>query len=262
MTMTHSSEQEINGAALLRIVLVVLAMLVSLGLAGCGGGGSDQTPANVYGEGMYHGTLTGTPESSFRLLVLEGGEFWAFVGASNPLSDPPVSFIHGSAVFSNGVITNGTAQDYRKYPAVSGSATGTFDNDAGTILLTVSTPAGMFTFNGATFVPSEYNYSTPATSKDIEGLWSSTRTARGNMYITFTSSGTFTGGLELLGPFSGTFRPSASGKNMFDITINAGLGWPTATSAFAVVTRGVDGRATLDMMINQLPDSWLFSSTR
>jgi hypothetical protein len=236
---------------------------MSLALAGCGGGGADQSTTSARGEGMYLGTLTGTPENAFRLLVLESGEFWAFVGANRTLDFPPVSFIHGSAVFSNGTITNGTAQDYRKFPVMSGSASGTFDGRAGTILLTISTAAGKFTFNGSMSSPSEYIYTAPAASKDIEGLWSSTRTTRGNVYITFNSNGTFAGGAEYLGPFSGTFRPSASGKNIFDITFSpAAFGRTTVTSAFAVVTHGADSRATLDMMIDDLPNSWLFSSTR
>lgn len=258
--MSYALQKKSPVVALLRLVLAALALLVSLGLAGCGGGDSDQAPANANGEGMYQGSLTGTADNYFRLLVLESGEFWAFVGTSS--WDHPPGFLHGSASFSNGLITGGTVHDYRNRGVDSpGSVSGTFNHQAGTIVLSVSNATGAFTFNGSRFAPADYEYDGPATSKDIEGQWSGA--IRGlSMYFKFTSAGTFTGGHEYQGPFSGTFRPGTSGKNFFDITFTAGLQLPAGTSGFAVVTRGPDGRSTLDMIINDSQGPSFFTSSR
>lgn len=88
------------------------------------------------------------------------------------------------------------------------------------------------------------NYDTPAMLSAISGSWSITELSGEDLALTVASSGAFTAASSLGCNFSGTVRPRASGKNVYNVALTFGpapceltgqaplaLRWPTPSPA-------------------------------
>lgn len=193
------------------LLSLVAAVFVGL-LAACGGGG-DSSLAGPPPEGLYGGTLTGTHQSTFRLLVLENGEFWALIDSDGFGAN---GLLEGSASFANGVIAASNVRDYRLSEPANGS--GTYGSVDGTLALTIKTSASTFTFNGSPVAAAEYDYQTPASLSDAAGIWS----LRGGGYsvrMEVSPAGSISGATGIGCRFTGTLGARRSGKNVFDVSL-------------------------------------------
>lgn len=218
----------------------ILAIALSaLTLAACGGGGGGSTPAAApppatSAEGVYGGTLSGTSNSAFQMLVLENGDFWTLYGSSTASAFGVTGFVQGSATTNaiNSTITAANAKDFGFSPAIAGTVSATYSATAKTINGTFTSTAGNATFNGGPIAGSLYNYSTPASLATVAGVWSTTALTGESISLNIAANGSFTAGGTSGCSFSGTVTPRSSGKNVFNVALTFGAA-PCALSGQA-----------------------------
>lgn len=206
----------------------VLAIALSaLTLVACGGGGGDEPAAEKAAttptaEGTYTGTLTGGPNTTFSLILLENGDFWSIYGTQPGSTFNVVGVAQGSGTSSNGTYTSSSAKDFGFVPALAATVNATYDATAKTIAGTFSEGGQTINFTGGPPVGSLYNYDTPATLSSIAGAWTTTSTSGESVAINVTLAGTFTAVGTSGCNFSGTVTPRASGKNIFNTSMTFG----------------------------------------
>lgn len=209
--------------------------LSALSLAACGGGDGEDTSAPTTSttattastsspEGVYGGTMTGTNNSAFQLLMLENSEFWAMYGTSTASAFLANGFVQGSgtANTSNSTYTSANSKDFGFSPGVAGTISATYNAIAKTIAGTFTAAAGTATFSGGPIAGSLYNYNTPAALSSITGAWSTISSTGESVAINVTAGGTFAAVGSSGCKFSGTVAPRASGKNVFNTTMTFG----------------------------------------
>jgi hypothetical protein len=190
-------------------------------LAACGGGGGDAAPANSVVEGAYAGTLTGSTSSSFELLMLDGGEYWAVYGTQTASQFLVAGFIQGSGTSSNGTFTSNNARDFGVAPAMAGTLSATYTSTP-TITGSVIAAGGTIGFSGGAIAGSTYNYNTPATVAAVSGNWSLGALTGETIALNIAGTGAFTamssGGCSM----TGTIGPRASGRNVYSVSLTFG----------------------------------------
>lgn len=229
------------------------AIAAAMVLSGCGGGGDSGTapsapPAAVAtpsAEGVYGGTLTGSTNNAFNLLVLENGDAWAIYGTQSATLFGVAGFVQGTGTSSNGSYSVPNGKDFGYSPAQAGSLTATYNATAKTISGTL----GSVTFSGGPIPGSLYNYDTAASLSAISGSWSTRDLTGASIALNVAASGAFTAisGFGCQG--SGTIVPRASGKNVFNVTLTFGaapcaLAGQSATG-IAVLSPLASGRTQL-----------------
>ncbi len=201
-----------------------LAALLSLVLLGACGGGGDGAPAAQAkkAEGVYGGTLSGSPTSTaFQLLVLENDEYWAMYGDNAGGVFLVEGFVQGTGASSNGSFTSSNLRDFGYAPAVAGSVGATYNASTPSISGTISAPSGSIGFSGGAIAGSLYDYDAGANLSSIVGNWSLTDLAGAPTSLVIASNGAFTATSNGCS-FSGTVTPRASGKNVFDVALTFG----------------------------------------
>jgi hypothetical protein len=191
-------------------------------LAGCGGGGGGGEPVpviNAKAEGVYEGSLSGSSSTYFQMLVLENDEYWALYGRPVGGQFGVAGFIQGQGTSSNGQFASSSARDFGLSPPLAGTVAANYS--ASNIGGTVATSAGAIGFSGVPIASTTYVYATPARPSDIAGVWSLGALDGSRVTLTIDASGAFTGsaGGCLL---SGTIRPRATGKNVFNVALGFG----------------------------------------
>lgn len=220
-----------------RVAVLAVSLVALAGVASCGGGGDDVigSPSGPSAEGYYAGNMSVSgnplPENStaFQLLVLENGQFWAIYGTPSGGALDVQGFLQGTGTsngslffasnarfFSNGLTR--TAAISANYSVSNQSASGTVVDDANS---TVS-------FSSTVQAPTAYNYSAAANLSDVSGNWV-VEGVFGDLYdLVVQPGGAFTATPAVnppnpaTCPFSGSFAPSASGKNVFSVSITNG----------------------------------------
>ena len=215
-------------------------------LAACGGGGGSSTPTPTVtplnlpaAEGIFTGTIAGSPNNAFNLVVLENGDFWTLYGKQVPTGLSVVGIVQGTGTSSNSSFTSSNAKDFGFLPAINTTVSATYNPIVQTISGTLSSTAGNATFSGGQLTGSTYSYATPAALSSITGAWTTTSTSGENVSINVATSGAFTAiGSSGCG-FSGTITPRPSGKNVFNTAMTFGpapCGLPGQTaSGIAIV---------------------------
>ena len=194
-------------------------------LTACGGGGGSDAPATTgpSAEGVYGGTLTGSPSTAFNLLILDNGDYWSMYGTQGASVFGVAGFVQGTGTSSNGSFTSANGKDFGVFPAVSGSVSATYNASAKTISGTTTSTSGTSTFSGGPIAGSLYNYDAAATLSTVAGSWTTTSLTGETVIISIAAGGAFTavssGGCR----FSGTVAPRASGKNVFNTSLTFGL---------------------------------------
>lgn len=195
-------------------------------LAGCGGGGGDSTstptPTIAAAEGVFSGTVTGSTNNAFTMLILENGDFWTLYGQQLPTVFSVAGIVQGTGTSSNGAFTSSSAKNYGAVPAIPTTLSSTYSPTAQTITGTMAATVGTVSFSGGPSSGSLYNYNTPATLSSISGTWSTTSTSGEAIAINVAASGAFTAISRSGCGFSGTVSPRASGKNVFNTTMTFG----------------------------------------
>lgn len=194
-----------------------LGLTVLLAACGGGGGGGVQPPATApvstpisTAEGLWEGTAS--TGSSVALALLETGETWG-VYTSNGLI---TGALYGNTA-SSGTTLSGAGRDFNipSRSVGSGSYTGTFVEKSS---IRVATSSGS-TFSGAYIT----TYDQPALLATLAGTFSgqgvSGTSAAQTVSVTISSSGAVTTPASPGCSASGSAKPRASGKNIFDVTL-------------------------------------------
>lgn len=192
----------------------IAALGLTVLLAACGGGGDSSTPAAPTpiptAEGFWEGSAsTGV---DVALAVLENGETWGVYTSGGTL----VGALYGNTI-SSGTTLSGSGRDFNIPSRTVTAATysGTFSAKS-SIKVVTSTGAS---FSGA------YNaaYDQPASLTVLAGTYSgwgvSGTTSPQTISATITSAGAITVPASLGCAATGTAKPRASGKNIFDVTV-------------------------------------------
>ena len=227
---------------------VATTVAVSILLAACGGGGSSDTPTGS-AEGIYDGALAGSTSSAFQMLVLENDEVWTMYGTQTATAFLVAGFLQGQGQSNNGTYTSSNLRDFGFNPALSGTATATYNSSSKTISGTATFPRAAVGFRGGPISGSLYNYNTAATVSTVAGSWALTSLSGEGVTVNVASGGTYTASSSLGCSFTGTLVPRASGKNVFNVSFSFGpspCALPNqAASGIAVAYPLANGRTQL-----------------
>lgn len=244
--------------------LAALALTVAFALAGCGGGSGGIDPEDDP-KSLFHGFSSGdmdspagiwvgtTPESEgddLQVVVQEDGTVWFMFGKVKDNALTVSGFLHGTLLGHMGLL--------RSFDLHAFASTGAFNFEGLSATHVPGSSMAGSLFHGTysidfSLAPStSLNYNTPALASNIEGAWNisvfdgSATTAT----INITANGVMT---STVGPctISGTVVPSASGKNLYDVTTKHGAGCALAnltTSGIAIWQR-VPGSSSAQLII-------------
>jgi hypothetical protein len=206
----------------------VFALCVSQALLlGCGNGGdsegagSDSAKVGGSAQGVYGGTLTGSDSSDFQALVLPNGDFWSLYGYDAGSIFYIDGFVQGSGVSNNGTFGATNLRDFGFVPALNATMTASYDTIAKTINGTSTHDGQTIRFSGGPIPGSLYHFDTPALLGTVVGHWDTVSTEGRMVSINITASGALSlsdGGCT----GSGSIKPNASGKNVFDVIVTFG----------------------------------------
>jgi len=181
-------------------------------LTACGGGGgsSDVTPvANADPQGFWQGTSSNG--HAVATLVLETGQYFAVYSTNNAVD----GMIEGTLAVNGNSISDSSAIDFVVgASAVPATITGTVTTKQ-MLSATAKEASQTVTFNGT------YNsaYDTSPTVSEGVGTWTGTAAGGGaTTTMTVAADSSFTGASGSC-TFSGSVKPRASGKNVFDGTV-------------------------------------------
>lgn len=232
----------------------LLIVLATATLAACGGGGGDDseglptTPAAT-AEGAYGGTLAGdTANNTFSAVVLENGDVWAIYGTALPSGVLAVTgFLQGSGNSTDSRYTSSDLRDFGFEPPVTGTANAEFNASANTM-------SGSFQFGSNTVrfaggpINGGYDYAAAAQLTQVSGAWSLNALSGEGINIMVGGDGSFTGQSALGCAISGKLTPRASGKNVFDVTLQFGpapCAVPNQSAAGIALSYPISGRQQL-----------------
>ncbi len=229
--------------------LAAIAASVSLLVAcGGGGGGTATTPAPTpvaKAEGVYSGTIvSGGVAGAFHSIVLEDDSIWAIYGVAGTGGSLLVAgFVAATGTSSNGSF-NVTGKDYGYTSGVLNTTlAGTYVPGV-SVTGTASAGAGS-TFSGTTAALTGYNYNTPATVSSIVGTWTGSNLFSQAVTVAVTSAGTFTGTTAGTCTFTGTVTPRATGKNIFNVTLQQSSSVAACGTAAGLSAQGIGVASTL-----------------
>jgi hypothetical protein len=221
-------------------------------LSACGGGETGSDPhRNPSAEGAYAGTVTGGAAATFDLIVLEDGSIYNLqVDANGNL----VSFDQGIGRSNSGTFTSTHLTRYDASSAASETLTATYVVGQ-TLNATLASLEGSVTLNGTRMPKSLFDYDTPARIADIAGSWELVMADSEVANITVSKGGALSGIGNIGCLFTGSVKPRASGKNIFDMSITSGVGAQCSnpnqtTTGIALSIIGASTRALVVMQVN------------
>lgn len=175
---------------------------------------------NLSAQGLYTGSLTNTG-LPYHSLILENGQYWGMYSKASGARFSPSGLLQGSAVSDAGNFSSNDIRDFGPLVFNPGSIAAAFvpqsklDGSLGTPNSTVAFASGASA--------ALYNYSTPASLTDLEGSWELSDNDKRSYFLASPAAG-LAAATSAACPFTSTFAPRASGKNVFDVTLNFGAG--------------------------------------
>ena len=235
-------------------VVITVGEIVSVGGA---------SVPNQSAEGLW----TGTTATGYQvnLLVLENNEYWTTVGYQSGNNFLVSSFDNG------GFIVNGASgfsyyrEYFPNYSTLLGYGTGTVVTNTSISGTTYTGGNAGVKVNFAPMPNSTYNYNKQANLNEIVGNWSGAFLNGYASNVLISASGAISGTVANCS-YTGTIKPRASGKNVFDFSITNGVGcsvvglvesgigitYITSTGKRQLLAAGVDGTKTIgDMFFAQ-----------
>ena len=216
----------------MKLIKACAACALPMLIAACGGGGggggvntgpvSTPPPAPVVGaaQGIYIGSTNDGRE--IDTIVLENDQFYTMYGNTVGSAFQVSGFVQGDGKSNNGSFTSANAVDstaLNTRVAATVNATYTVGlNLNGTLV----EPAGTVSFTSVPIAPAAINYNSAASLADIAGRWNLTSLRGFANVFTISATGAMTGTSGGC-TFSGSFTPRASGKNVFDVSIDFGI---------------------------------------
>lgn len=199
-----------------------LTIFALTALGGCGGGGGATVAAstNVASpQGVYEGTFS--TSGTHNTLILENNQFYTLYGSSVAGMFTVEGFLQGNGQASGGTFTASDVKDANTAgQLLSGSLSATY-TASNSLSGTLTEGAQTVNFAGTGVVASVYDYNTAANLNDIAGTWSMTSLRGYSNTFNIAASGAFTATSGNC-VFSGSVKPRASGKNVFDVAMTFG----------------------------------------
>jgi hypothetical protein len=204
------------------------------GDAGNTGGGDgntppDQTPQGPHNkaEGVYAGPLSGHDYHHVKALILEDGQYWSLYGEDAGSMFTVYGFVQGTGTASDGTYISDDLIDIgAAHLPIEGTMVASYDENAETFNETSTFDGiGERNFAGGRIPDSPYKYDVPASIDDVIGHWNGTSAAGLTVAIGIGENGEL--GILESGPnysctATGTIKPRASGKNVFDVSVTFG----------------------------------------
>jgi hypothetical protein len=220
----------------------------SLLVAACGGGGgsdgdstnttSTSTSTNTSGntsttvnnpkpaptvlataEGVYEGVVSNG--SSHQTIVLDDGRYYTLYGRSANDMFLVSGLVQGTGVSFEGTFTSTDLRDYYADGTVVGGTLSAGYTAGETFNGSVKEAGQTINFLGTKLTSASYSYSTAAKLANITGTWSMTTLQGDAVSFSLQTTGAFSATSSGCS-FSGTIRPRASGKNVFDVSLQFG----------------------------------------
>jgi len=210
---------------------LIAAMAAASIFSGCGGGGAAVTGGFTTGssstttlavstaQGVYEGVASNG--RYFNTLVLENDQYYTIYGNLFNNVFTVAGLITGTGQSGNGGFSSADLKDFTAGGVVlSGSLNASFTpGESFNAVVTESSSATSFA--GIAFANTRYIYDTSASLGNIVGTWNMTLLGGMPASLTVAANGGLTGASDGCN-FLGTIRSRASGKNVFDVTINFG----------------------------------------
>ena len=201
---------------------------------------------------------TSTSGNTLQAIILETGRMWAVAGV---VSNGTL-FVGGidTATFqtNGGAITSSDLRAYNFAPVsfFTGSLAGTFVAGRSITATATATANGGVVTRVLTLAPAPltaYDYNATATLAAIQGNWPGNFTnSTGTLAV--NANGTYSSTTSLGCNISGLISPRASGKNVYDVTVNFGAapcGVPNGSgTGIGIIENLTGGGRQLTLMIN------------
>lgn len=218
------------------VLALIFGTLMGLTACGGGGGGGDDDapptpptpPTDAKVEGAYEGsTYEGgrVPSASaeeHRTIVLDDNQVYTLYGNSVGNIFYVDGFLHGYGNMSGNTFTSSVRDYFLTGEVFSGSLSATFVPGVslnGSVIYDDGAPMVSFTTR---VMPTYYDYNVAAKLSDITGAWSLTRLQDDDpITMNIASTGAFTA-TSLGCAMNGNILPRASGKNVFNVSMNFG----------------------------------------
>lgn len=232
-----------------------MTAMAVLALAACSSG-NDTLNSGASADGSLQGAYTGTTANgvAFDTLFLDGGRFYVIYGNRDGIDGPLLvnGFIEGNGTSSNGSFTSTNVKDFSdntNTPATVSISYGTGTGITGNLTINTATPVSD-SFS-AVPVTSGYAYGTAAKLSDITGSWQLTAVSGETVSVTVATTGNLTANSSGCS-ITGTVKPRASGRNVFDVSLTFGpapCAQPNETATGSAISYLLpDGRRQLVMV--------------
>ena len=213
--------------------LAALATMATSMAGGCGGGSSSVTITDVFttessttstlapasAQGLYEGVASNG--HFFNTLVLENDQYYIIYGNLAGELFTVTGLITGTGQSSGGGFNSADLKDFTPGGVVFvGSMSASFTPDV-RFDGVVSVRGQGISFPGNSLPVERYNHDTPAGLAEIAGAWTMTSLQGAGTSLSVADNGDFTGVSDGCN-FSGTFKPRAGGKNVFDANFSFG----------------------------------------
>lgn len=196
-------------------------------LAGCGGGGGGSDAGASTGsvfsaEGVYGGTLRGNSTLALDMLVLETGEVWALYGQQFNGQLLVSGFFQGNGSASATGIRATDLRDYATAPPAVLDLSAAAGSSTGTLAGTLGTAQGSASISLGPLAGSAYRYEARALPVAVQGSWTLTTLQGEVQSVAVAADGSLSARGQNGCNFSGRVLPRASGKNVFDVSLDFG----------------------------------------
>jgi hypothetical protein len=207
------------------LTAAIIAVLITV--TGCGGtkgtnsGGFKSSGSNTPGQAQAVYSGTASNGTAFQTIILPTDQYYAIYGTTSGNTFTISGMLTGQGVSNDGKYT-ATVTDFSNTGTTNtGSVSASYvvgSSITGTLTET-GNPA--LTFAGTVMPSSSFNYGAAASLADITGSWTGTLLDGTSATVTINANGNFSGS-DSGCLFSGTIRPSTSGKNFFDVSMSFG----------------------------------------
>lgn len=203
--------------------LKLIAASCAVLLSACGGGGdggASNPPTGSTAEGVYSGTVTGSPvANSVTMLVTENGTVYSLYGIERDNVLYVSGLVTGTGASNNGTFTANVKDYYRSNAPVSGSVTAGYTPGVSANGTTVGAVTTTFSTTAADALP--YVYAAPASISEASGRWSVTSLSGQAGTVDVSTSGAVTSNFG--GCIStGTATPAPGNRNYFNVAMSSG----------------------------------------
>jgi hypothetical protein len=200
-----------------------------MGLAACGGGGgggdddappSPPTTPTANPEGAYEGAVSNASASEHRTIILDDNQVYTLYGNFVGNTFDIYGFLHGNGTVSGNTFTASVRDYFSTGEVRNGSLSATFvpGESFNGSNIEGATP---MSFTGVAMPTTYYDYNAAAKLSDITGAWSLSSLQDDPITMDIASTGAYTA-TSLGCAMNGNIQPRASGKNVFNISMNFG----------------------------------------